>query len=268
MSGDNRDLRSACLWAIALAIAVILFEGTTVRAVLGLPMVLLISGHTLLRAIGIRADSPVEHLIYAIGASLVAGIAGGFVLNAIGLMTPLGWAIWYLLVVTSASALAIRRFGAAASLPWPRLVPIRAPHAIAFALAALLTTAAYALAVHDEVVIAVLLVDQRRRVLPAALAAGRGEEQRRGALPVVAFGAVGLLVTPYVFLSEQQSHHPHGRVISPQDLPGAANIPRATPAPRGADGRDADATPAASARRITRTGRAAPGRSARTAAGS
>ena len=150
MSGDNRDLRSACLCAIALAIAVILFEGTTVRAVLGLPMVLLISGHTLLRAIGIRADSPVEHLIYAIGASLVAGIAGGFVLNAIGLMTPLGWAIWYLLVVTSASALAIRRFGAAASLPWPRLVPIRAPHAIAFALAALLTTAAYALAVHDE----------------------------------------------------------------------------------------------------------------------
>ena len=150
MSGDNRDLRNACFWAIALTVAVITFDGTPVRVVLGLPMVLLISGHTLLRAIGIRADSPVEHLIYAIGASLVAGIAGGFVLNALGLMTPLGWAIWYLVVVTSASALAIRRFGAVDPPAWPDPVPIRAPHVIAFALAASLTTGAYALAVHNE----------------------------------------------------------------------------------------------------------------------
>jgi uncharacterized membrane protein len=150
MSGDNRDLRGACFWAIALAIAVAVFDGAAVRMLLGLPMVLLISGHTLLRAIGVRADSLAEHLIYAIGASLVAGIAGGFVLNAAGIMTPMGWAIWYVVVVTAASALAIRRFGAAAPPFWPRPASIRASHAIAFALAASLTTGAYALAVHDE----------------------------------------------------------------------------------------------------------------------
>jgi hypothetical protein len=150
MSGDNRDLRGACLWAIALAIAVAIFDGAAVRTLLGLPMVLLISGHTLLRAIGMRMDSPAEHLIYAIGASLLAGIAGGFVLNAVGFMKPLGWAIWYVVVVAAASALAIRRFGSLAPTFWPRPAPIRASHAIAFALAASLTTGAYALAVHDE----------------------------------------------------------------------------------------------------------------------
>jgi hypothetical protein len=56
-------------------------------------MVFLVSGHAVLRAIGVRTTSLPEHLAYAVGASLAAGIAGGFALNAAGSLTPLGWAV-------------------------------------------------------------------------------------------------------------------------------------------------------------------------------
>jgi hypothetical protein len=128
---------------------VAVFDGGFVRTVLGLPMVVLISGHTLLRAIGAKTASRAEHLDYAVGASLT-GIAGGFALNAVDFVTSAGWATWYVVVAATASAVAVRRFGAADLPPWPRLLPFRLRHAVAIALAALLTTGAYALAVRDE----------------------------------------------------------------------------------------------------------------------
>src|ERR1700737_210148 len=91
----NRDLLAACLWATATGIAVAVGDSVLLRTVLGAPMVFLVSGHTVLRAVGVRTTSLPEHLAYAVGASLATGIAGGLALNAAGLLSPLGWAVWF-----------------------------------------------------------------------------------------------------------------------------------------------------------------------------
>ncbi|BCG96174.1 hypothetical protein [Mesorhizobium sp. 131-2-1] len=147
---SKRDLLAACLWAGAAVAAVAASDSVLLRTVLGAPMVFLVSGHTVLRAIGVRTTCASQHLVYAVGASLAAGIAGGFALNAAGFLTPLGWALWFW-VVTAAAALvaAIRRD--TPDLPaWPALVPLRLWQGAAVMLAVLVATGAYALAVRDE----------------------------------------------------------------------------------------------------------------------
>ncbi len=146
---DNRDLVAACLWTAATAFVVATSDSALLRGVLGVPTVLFVPGHPLLRAIGIRTSSPLEHLIYAVGASLAAGIAGGFALNLFGLLSPSGWALWFFVVAMAASLVAGRRATPALQLR-PRLPQLQPHHVAAFALAASLATGAYALAVRDE----------------------------------------------------------------------------------------------------------------------
>ena len=90
---SNRDLSMACAWATAMVVAVAVTDNVLLRAVLCIPMVFIIAGHAILRAIGIRTTSLAQHVAFAVGASLAAGIAGGLVLNGIDILTPLGWAI-------------------------------------------------------------------------------------------------------------------------------------------------------------------------------
>lgn len=147
---SNRDLLAACLWAGATVAVVAISDSMFVRTVLGAPMVFLVPGHILLRAIGVRTSSVSEHLAYAVGASLVAGIAGGFALNALGSLTPLGWAVWFWAVTAVAALMAAGR-GDAPDLPaWPAPARIKLWHAAALALAVLVATGAYALAIRDE----------------------------------------------------------------------------------------------------------------------
>jgi hypothetical protein len=148
-AADDRDLRFACLWATALALAVALFDGGLVRTLLGLPMALLIAGHAPLRALGVRTETVGQHVIYAVGASFAVGILGGFVLNALGRLTPGGWAMWYWTATVAASVVVARR-GAAPPLPALPLPEIRRGHLVAGLVAACMTTGAYALAVRDE----------------------------------------------------------------------------------------------------------------------
>jgi hypothetical protein len=126
---SNRDLLAACLWAGATVAAVAVSDSVLLRTILGAPMVFLVSGHTVLRAIGVKTTSLPEHLAYAVGASLAAGIAGGFALNAAGSLTPLGWAVWFWAVTVGALLVAAGRREA------PDL---------------LVATGAYALAIRDE----------------------------------------------------------------------------------------------------------------------
>jgi hypothetical protein len=150
MNVENRDLLAACIWAAATAAVMALGDSTLLRTVMGLPMVVIVPGHVLLRAIGMRTASLPEHLVYAVGTSLAVGIGGGFVLNAVGTLTPTGWAAWFMAVVAVASLVAVRR-GDAPDLPawqWPTGFGLR--HLTAFALAASVATGAYALAVRDE----------------------------------------------------------------------------------------------------------------------
>jgi hypothetical protein len=60
---------------------------------------------------------------------------------------------------------------------------------------------------HHEVVVSVPLVDQRRGPFGIRVAPGGGEQQHRGALPVVAVLAVGFAVSVDVFLTEQWVTH-------------------------------------------------------------
>lgn len=147
---SDKDLSAACAWATAMVATVALTDSTFLRATLGVPMVLLIPGHAVLRALGVRSPSLPEHLAYAVGASLAAGIAGGLVLNALDVLTPPGWAVWFWIVTVGASLSARMRREASGLPPWPRPTGLRLWHGIAFAVAVLITTGAYALAIRDE----------------------------------------------------------------------------------------------------------------------
>lgn len=150
---NNRDLLLACLLANLAVIAVGMTDSAVLRTVLCVPLAMLVCGHTLIRAIGIVANSVAEHLAYAIGASLVVGIAGGLGLNVVGALSPLGWAAWFWLVVVGSSLTAIRSSGYA---PPPLVAPgplpnsVRPWHVGAVVLSLLIATGAYALAVRDE----------------------------------------------------------------------------------------------------------------------
>jgi hypothetical protein len=129
--------------------AVAVSDSWLLRTVLGAPIVFLVSGHAVLRALGVRTTSVSEHLVYAVGASLAAGIAGGFVLNAAGFLTPLGWALWFWTVTTAAALVAVCR-DAPDRPAWPALPRLRLWQGAALTLAVLVATGAYALAVRDE----------------------------------------------------------------------------------------------------------------------
>ncbi|MER8509636.1 DUF1616 domain-containing protein [Mesorhizobium sp. M0027] len=130
--------------------AVAVSDSVLLRTALGAPMVFLVSGHTVLRAIGIRTTSALQHLVYAVGASLAAGIAGGFALNAAGFLTPLGWALWFWAVTATAALVAAGRRDTPDLPAWPAPVRVRLWQGAALILAVLVATGAYALAVRDE----------------------------------------------------------------------------------------------------------------------
>jgi uncharacterized membrane protein len=147
---SNRDLLAACLWAAATVAAVAVSDSLLLRTILGVPMVLLVSGHAVLRAIGVKTTSVSEHLAYAVGASLPAGIVGGFTLNAAGFLTPLGWAVWFWAVTAGAALVAASRRDAPDLPAWSGPVRVRLWQGAAIALAVLIATGAYALAIRDE----------------------------------------------------------------------------------------------------------------------
>lgn len=147
---NHRDLLAAFLWALAMLAAIGLGSSVLLRTVLATPMVFLVSGHVTLRAIGIKTTSLSEHLAYAVGASLAVGIAGGFVLNATGFLTPLGWAIWFSSITMAFALVAYNRSDVPDLPPWPGSVGIRFRQGAVIAVAVLVASGAYALAVRDD----------------------------------------------------------------------------------------------------------------------
>ena len=147
---SHRDLRAACLWAVATLVTVVVSDSVFLRTIVGAPMVLLVSGHAMLRALGIRTNSVSEHLTFAVGASLAVAIVGGFALNAIDFLTPLGWAIWLFTIAIGAALVADRRTDTPDLPTWPAPIRGNLRQGTAIALAVLLATGGYALAIRDE----------------------------------------------------------------------------------------------------------------------
>lgn len=147
---SNLDLLGACLWASIALTVVAISNDMMFRTVLCAPLVFLLSGHAMVRALGFRTTSLSEHLACSIGASLAAAIAGGFVLNAFHSLTPLGWAVWFCVIIVGASLAAVARRNAADLPALQRPAGLRLWHGAAFALAVLVATGAYSLAIRDE----------------------------------------------------------------------------------------------------------------------
>lgn len=146
----NADLAVACGWALVTLAVVGLTDSVILRIVVSLPLLLFLTGHTMLRALGPIATSLLEHIAYAVGASIAICLAGGFVLNRLHGLTPLGWAAWLAIVTIAAAVIAFRRHrGPRPALAVLSLPPFRRWHALTLVLAVAITGAAYGMAAHS-----------------------------------------------------------------------------------------------------------------------
>lgn len=123
---DHRDLRAASLWAVVAALATALPATSTVtlpiRLLAGVPLVFFLPGYAFLRAARLVAGPPEEWAVLAVGASIIATIAGGFVLHLCGLLTPFGWALWLAAITLICCAAAVlRQAPPPPVLAWPRI---------------------------------------------------------------------------------------------------------------------------------------------------
>jgi len=152
MSRDrNLDLIAICAWAALTVVAVGHTESQALRLLLALPLLLLFTGHAVLRAIGPSVSSRTEHAAYAIGLSLAAALMGGFLLNILGALTPLGWALWLQTVVAASTATALLRRPSIPLQPIGRMaLGLRARHLVMIAVSGIVVCGAYLVAVRDE----------------------------------------------------------------------------------------------------------------------
>lgn len=147
----HRDLKAACLWALATLLIVLVLDDAPIRIVMSAPLLLFVTGHAALRAVGPFGASLPERVVYAIGASIAICLAGGFFLNWIGHLTPRGWAFWLVAVTGLATFVAVRRHPDPAPVPATTgLANFRMWHAAALGVAILVSYSAYRLTVRDE----------------------------------------------------------------------------------------------------------------------
>jgi hypothetical protein len=155
MPNSNRDLKAVVIWTVAMLLVVVTTDAETVlsvclRVLIAIPLVLLLTGHMILRAIPFTAPSLLEHTVYAVGLSIAACIGGGFVLNAISLLTPLGWAIWFVVITGTTAWIASRRQDddvMAISVTLPKL---QRWHMVVLGLALVIMAGTYSMVLYDE----------------------------------------------------------------------------------------------------------------------
>jgi uncharacterized membrane protein len=152
MAANSRNaLLGACAWAVATTFTVLFSDSVLLRAAMAAPLLLFLSGHVFLMAIGSPGTSPAGHAVYAVGASIAICLAGGFVLNLASRLNSTGWVIWLAAVTSGIAVLALcRRDGRGRDLPAIRLPNLTISQVTGLAIAALVTCGAYLLAVRDE----------------------------------------------------------------------------------------------------------------------
>jgi uncharacterized membrane protein len=136
------DLTGGFWWAVLLLLTILLTDDSTIRLMLSLPLVLLLTGHTALRAIQpVQITGPLEHWLFAAGASIAICVGGGFVLNLVSLLNPVGWAIWFIAINGVAGFIAVRQPYEPVGLP--SLPRIRIWHAVTLCAAVGITVSSY-----------------------------------------------------------------------------------------------------------------------------
>jgi hypothetical protein len=151
-NADNKDLSVAVIWAGVSLLAASLGLSTPIRLVLAVPLVLFITGHVALRAIGLIAGSRAAHCTYAVGASIGICLMSGLVLNLLGWLTPLGWSGWLTLVTIALCFIARRRgAGRTATFRPPGPGRFRLVHGALIGLAMLIGFGAYGIAARGAI---------------------------------------------------------------------------------------------------------------------
>jgi hypothetical protein len=147
----NRDLVIVFIWSITMLLAVFTDTSTfsvVLRGLLGVPLVFLLTGHAVLRAIGFITPSTAEYVVYAVGVSIATSVAGGFLLNQVALLNPIGWAMWFM-AVTGGAMFVAGRSDAVVVMVLPNF-NMRRWHVGVLGLAGVITVSAYLIAIHDE----------------------------------------------------------------------------------------------------------------------
>ena len=150
MSTRKRNLILACAWStIAVSVAAAT-DGGPLRLVLAAPLVLFLPGYALLAALQFSSRSAVDQCVLAAGSSIALAVVGGFVLDALHMLNPFGWAAWCASVVVMMSGVAIVR-----GLHLEERVPvaqwnIRLRHVVVLGVAALMIGGALILSARDE----------------------------------------------------------------------------------------------------------------------
>jgi len=104
------DLTAGFWWGVLLLITVLITDNFVIRLILSLPLICFLTGHTVLRAIKpVQTASPLEHSALAAGLSIAVCVGGGFLLNMISMLNPIGWAIWSIVVNGFAVVIAVRQ---------------------------------------------------------------------------------------------------------------------------------------------------------------
>ena len=139
-----RLLLAASVIVVALAI-----PSVWLRTAAALPLLLFLPGWAVLGAFGCLDRPLVERLVFGIGLSIALAAFYGFVLNWLGMLTPVGWGIGLAGTTIAASTL---RTATSSSVPHPSRSTLLARASGAqfalFALAALVATLAIANARH------------------------------------------------------------------------------------------------------------------------
>lgn len=145
------DLAVAGIWAAATLLVLSITDSSWLRAAISAPLLFFLPGHVFVRAIGLRAGSAAEHVVYAIGASIAICVAGGLALDWAGLLTPWGWAGW-LAATTGAAALLVARGPAMPAFAWfgARLPGLPRWQLAVLVISTFIVCGAYAMAVRDE----------------------------------------------------------------------------------------------------------------------
>lgn len=87
---------NASRWRLAAAAGAILVAAALsplVRGLVVIPLVLFLPGYAVMRAMGMRARFEAAHAVLASGLSMAIVVFDGLLLNWIGVLTPVGWAV-------------------------------------------------------------------------------------------------------------------------------------------------------------------------------
>ena len=124
-TAKNWDIVASCLWAGLSVSAVWLTESSLLRAVLGIPLVFLVVGRTVVRALGVPKTRVCDAApdLCGRGERLAACIFGGFTLHFAHGLNPTGWAAWFLAVTMLACLIAACRPTTPALPPRPSWIP-------------------------------------------------------------------------------------------------------------------------------------------------